>query len=37
MAVADGESMHRFFFLIDDSTSPDDLFIVDFRHEHDPD
>ena len=23
-----------FDFLIDDSTSPDDLFIVDFWHEH---
>jgi hypothetical protein len=33
LSVADGDLMHRFFFVIDDSTSPDDLFIVDFQHE----
>jgi hypothetical protein len=37
LPVADGTSMHRFFFVIDDSTSPDDLFIIDFRHECDAD
>ncbi len=36
LAVADGALTHRFFFVIDDSTSPDDLFIIDFRHERDP-
>jgi hypothetical protein len=36
LAVADGDSMHRFYFLIDDSASPDDLFIIDFWHEHNP-
>lgn len=33
LSVADGASTHSFSFVIDDSTSPDDLFIVDFRHE----
>jgi hypothetical protein len=37
LAVADGPLMHRFTFVIDDSTSPDDLFIIDFWHERDPD
>jgi len=37
LAVADGSLTHRFFFVIDDSTSPDDLFVIDFRHERDPD
>jgi hypothetical protein len=37
LAIADGPRTHRFFFVIDDSTSPDDLFIVDFNHECDPD
>jgi hypothetical protein len=33
LAVADEEATHRFWFVIDDSTSPDDLFIIDFRYE----
>ena len=33
LAVADGALTHRFSFVIDDSTSPDDLFIIDFQHE----
>jgi hypothetical protein len=37
LAVVDGALTHRFFFVIDDSTSPDDLFIIDFRHEGDRD
>jgi hypothetical protein len=37
LAIADGALTHRFLFVIDDSTSPDDLFIIDFRHERDPD
>jgi hypothetical protein len=37
LAVADGALTHRFSFVIDDSMSPDDLFIIDFRHERDPD
>ena len=36
LAVADGNLTHQFFFVIDDSTSPDDLFIIDFWHECDP-
>ena len=28
--------MHEFDFVIDDSTSPDHLFIEDFRHESGP-
>lgn len=30
---ADGGLMHEFEFVIDDSTSPDHLFIEDFEHE----
>jgi hypothetical protein len=33
---ADGGSMHVFEFVIDDSTSPDHLFIEDFEHESGP-
>jgi len=33
LAIADGALTHRFFFVIDDSTSPDDLFIIAFQHE----
>jgi hypothetical protein len=36
LAVANGAVTHRFAFVIDDSTSPDDLFIIDFRHRRDP-
>jgi hypothetical protein len=36
LAVADGPLTHRFTFVIDDSTSPDDLFIFDLWHERDP-
>ena len=32
-AFADGGLMHRFEFIIDDSTSPDHLFIEDFEHD----
>jgi hypothetical protein len=37
LAVADGALTHRFDFVIDDSASPDDLFIVDFRHDSEQD
>jgi hypothetical protein len=37
LAVADGAMTHRFLFVIDDSTSPDDLFVIDFRHERESD
>jgi hypothetical protein len=30
--IADGGLMHEFDFVIDDSTSPDHLFIEDFEH-----
>jgi hypothetical protein len=33
---ADGDLMHEFEFIIDDSTSPDHLFIEDFEHESRP-
>jgi hypothetical protein len=33
LSVKDGPTTHRFVFTLDDSTSPDDLFIVDVRHE----
>jgi hypothetical protein len=33
LTFADGGSMHEFTFVIDDSTSPDHLFIEDFEHE----
>ena len=33
---ADGGLMHEFEFVIDDSTSPDHLFIEDFEHESRP-
>jgi hypothetical protein len=36
LSIADEAVTHRFFFVVDDSTSPDDLFIIDFRHERDP-
>jgi hypothetical protein len=36
VAFADGGSMHEFDFVIDDSTSPDHLFIEDFEHESGP-
>ena len=36
LPIADGAVTHRFFFVIDDSTSPDDLFIIDFKHVSDP-
>ena len=32
-AMADGIVMHTFTFFVDDSTSADDLIIVDFEHE----
>jgi hypothetical protein len=35
LSIVDGSITHRFFFIIDDSTSPDDLFVVDFWHESD--
>ena len=36
VAFADGGLMHEFDFVIDDSTSPDHLFIEDFTHEPHP-
>jgi hypothetical protein len=32
VTFADGNLMHEFDFIIDDSTSPDHLFIEDFAH-----
>jgi hypothetical protein len=36
VTVADGGLMHDFDFVIDDSTSPDHLFIEDFEHDARP-
>ncbi|MBY0524175.1 MAG: hypothetical protein K2R98_12290 [Gemmataceae bacterium] len=36
VSIADGGLMHEFDFVIDDSTSPDHLFIEDFEHELSP-
>jgi len=36
VAFADGGFMHEFTFVIDDSTSPDHLFIEDFEHDSSP-
>jgi len=36
VAFADGGLMHEFNFIIDDSTSPDHLFIEDFEHDSRP-
>jgi hypothetical protein len=36
MTFSDGDLMHSFEFVIDDSTSPDHLFIEDFDHESRP-
>ena len=36
VAFADGGLMHEFDFVIDDSTSPDHLFIEDFGHYSSP-
>ncbi len=36
VAFADGGLMHEFDFVIDDSTSPDHLFIEDFEHYSNP-
>ena len=36
VAFTDGGLMHHFNFVIDDSTSPDHLFIEDFEHESSP-
>jgi hypothetical protein len=33
VAFADGGLMHEFDLVIDDSTSPDHLFIEDFEHD----
>ena len=33
LAIADTEWTHNFAFVVDDSTSPDDLFIIDFQHQ----
>jgi hypothetical protein len=35
-SIADGGSMHEFDLVIDDSTSPEHLFIEDFEHEAKP-
>ncbi len=36
VTFADDGLMHEFDFVIDDSTSPDHLFIEDFEHEANP-
>jgi hypothetical protein len=36
VTFADGGLMHEFNFVIDDSTSPDHLFIEDFEHDSRP-
>jgi hypothetical protein len=36
LAVDDEDFMHRFWFVVDDSTSPDDLFIMSLWHERSP-
>jgi hypothetical protein len=36
LAVAEGAVTHRFTFLIDDSTAPDHLFIIDFKYRRSP-
>ena len=36
LAISDGDLMHEFDFVIDDSTSPDHLFIEDFEHDTKP-
>jgi hypothetical protein len=36
VAFADGDLMHEFDFVIDDSTSPDHLFIEGFEHDANP-
>ena len=36
VTFADGGLMHEFVFVIDDSTSPDHLFIDDFEHDSNP-
>ena len=36
VAFADGGLMHEFEFVVDDSTSPDHLFIEDFEHSSRP-
>lgn len=33
LSVADGETVHGIYFVVDDSTSPDHLIIADFVHE----
>jgi hypothetical protein len=32
-SITDGDSMHTFTFHVDDSTSPDHLFVVDLEHQ----
>ncbi len=36
VAFADGDLMHEFDFVVDDSTSPDHVFIEDFEHGSSP-
>jgi len=36
VTLADGNLIHEFDFVIDDSTSPDHLFIEDFAHDSSP-
>jgi hypothetical protein len=36
VTFADGSLIHEFDFVIDDSTSPDHLFIEDFEHDSSP-
>ena len=33
LAIADATITHRFYFVIDDSTTPEDLFIANLQHE----
>jgi hypothetical protein len=36
LSFPDGDLLHEFEFVIDDSTSPDHLFIEDFEHDSSP-
>ncbi len=36
VTISEGALMHQFDFVIDDSTSPDHVFIEDFEHESNP-
>ena len=36
VAIADGDAMHTFTFHVDDTTSPDHLFVVNLEHQSRP-